>query len=302
MAKARLVYRELFQSADLIDLPAVARLLWIGLLVHCTDDALIRHSPSMLRALLLPGCRISVTRLQHFLDTFVTRSMLVRCKNGNLSAYRITNFSKYQHLRRRKDATEDEGEGELEGEGEWEFLARTEQRKIEVEGGGKTNLAAGEMQVGQENHGPPGAGLASPASTVPPPDGYIGTTPQSALNGEAARALPGGGENSPLFDLIRAREELLRVQLCATEAHACQAGWSGLADAAQRHPMTLKDIEAWKALVERLQKKGKLDDPRSYVRSRALRFTSPEAAGIGGMSDSKKILADLDRFKAEGKL
>lgn len=115
MATARLISRDFFTSGDLEDLGAKAKLLFAGLVVFADDAGVIRHQPRFYRNTILHGERASLVWIETTLSTLCERSVLTPCKLEGVSCYRITNFSRFQRLKRREGKRR---EDEVEGEGE----------------------------------------------------------------------------------------------------------------------------------------------------------------------------------------
>jgi len=96
----RLIDSDLFLSADLIDLPAVARLLFAGLICNADDEGIGRAEIDYLRTKVLPGLRIGRAVVSGYLRTFEQRDMIsVRQLNG-VSSYICSNWHRYQKLSR----------------------------------------------------------------------------------------------------------------------------------------------------------------------------------------------------------
>lgn len=134
MANARMISRDFFSSADLIDQPYWAQVLFAGMIVLADDAGIVRADPLYLRnACLSPNkhrrcpdlCSISAV-----LDAFTARRMLDPCKLEGVSCYKITNFTRFQRLKRR------EGKRREEEENTSEALALED-----VRGGGDSSTA-----------------------------------------------------------------------------------------------------------------------------------------------------------------
>lgn len=108
MARARLISRDFFTSADLTDLPAPARLLFAGLIVYADDAGIIRHHPRFFQRTILQGLRISLTAIEQWLDMLRTRNVLAPRKLEGVSCWKITNFAAFQRLKRREGKRRDD--------------------------------------------------------------------------------------------------------------------------------------------------------------------------------------------------
>jgi len=96
----RLISSELFLSADLMDLPAVARLLFAGLICNADDEGIGRAETDYLRTKVLPGLRVGRAVVEGYLRTFEERDMIsVRRLNG-VTSYICSNWHRYQKLSR----------------------------------------------------------------------------------------------------------------------------------------------------------------------------------------------------------
>jgi len=102
---------DLFQSADLLDMPATARLLFAGLVVNADDEGIGRADVRYLRNRVLPGLRVSETKVLQYLRTFETRDMLDLRIFNSVKCYVITNFHVYQKLKRPRRSRFDVPEG-----------------------------------------------------------------------------------------------------------------------------------------------------------------------------------------------
>ncbi len=108
MANARMISREFFTSADLEGLGAKGKLLFAGLIVHADDAGIIRHHVGFYRACILHGERTSVAWVLHVLSTLEARHVLSPCNLEGVKCWRITNFSRFQRLKRREGKRRDE--------------------------------------------------------------------------------------------------------------------------------------------------------------------------------------------------
>ena len=102
MASARMISRDFFTSADLTDLPPAARLLFAGLIVYADDAGVVRHHPRFFQRTLLQGSRISLTLIEQWLDTLRTRNVLRSDILEGVKCWHITNFARFQRLKRRE--------------------------------------------------------------------------------------------------------------------------------------------------------------------------------------------------------
>lgn len=111
--RCRMIYDSIFSSPDLIDLPATARWLWLGMIVYADDNGMLRAHSGFLYHTIMTGTRTSQTRIRQFLSTFETRSMITPCTFEGISYYKITNFFRYQRLREGKGREENRREGKV---------------------------------------------------------------------------------------------------------------------------------------------------------------------------------------------
>ena len=145
----RLIDSDLFQSADLLDQRADARLLFTGLVVNADEEGIGRADPSFLKNKILPGLRTSNARITQLLRTFEARNMLaLRIFNG-ASCYVVTNFHSYQRFkrpRRSKYHVAEEKGSEEKGR---------QEKRSEDEAERAADLAEMNSQIDkQEKHGP----------------------------------------------------------------------------------------------------------------------------------------------------
>lgn len=109
----RMIDADLFQSADLLDMPATARLLFAGLVVNADDEGIGRADVRWLRNRVLPGLRVSESMVLQHLRSFEAKNMLALRSFNSVKCYVITNFHVYQKLKRprqsRFDVPEEKG-------------------------------------------------------------------------------------------------------------------------------------------------------------------------------------------------
>jgi hypothetical protein len=106
-SRRRMIHDGIFCSGDLVDLPAAARWLWLGLIVYADDDGMFRDNVRFFQRTILSGLRVSQERILTWLALFVSRGMLSTCKFNDVSGYRITNFFRFQKLKRHEIENKD---------------------------------------------------------------------------------------------------------------------------------------------------------------------------------------------------
>ena len=114
MANARMISREFFTSADLQDQPYWASVLFAGMIVFADDAGVIRADPMYLRCIILAPnmhrrCPKSADIVQ-VLNTYIARRMLTACNFEGVSCYKITNFTRFQRLKRREGKRREDDE------------------------------------------------------------------------------------------------------------------------------------------------------------------------------------------------
>ena len=100
MPLKRMISSELFLSADLIDLPAVARLLFAGLICNADDEGIGRAETDYLRTKILPGLRASRADVERYLCIFEERDMITVRRLNGVASYICSNWHRYQKLSR----------------------------------------------------------------------------------------------------------------------------------------------------------------------------------------------------------
>ena len=114
MAKARLLWREFFTSADLADLPYWAEILFAGLFVYADDDGYIRDDVTFFQNTILNrnGSRKcpNQSRIRSVLELMCARTMLEPCTFEGVSWFKVRNFSQFQPLKMK-------GKGKMKGWG-----------------------------------------------------------------------------------------------------------------------------------------------------------------------------------------
>ena len=100
MPQKRMISSELFLSADLIDLPAVARLLFAGLICNADDEGIGRAETDYLRTKILPGLRSSRADVERYLCIFEERDMITVRRLNGVASYICSNWHRYQKLSR----------------------------------------------------------------------------------------------------------------------------------------------------------------------------------------------------------
>lgn len=103
MAKARMIHRELFTSADLEDLPAAARLIFIGMIVHADDEGLVRDQPVLFARLYCNGIVLRPCRVRTWLVSLASRGCIASVQREGVSYWQITNFARFQRLNKNKN-------------------------------------------------------------------------------------------------------------------------------------------------------------------------------------------------------
>lgn len=148
MAK-RMIDADLFQSADLLDMPATARLLFAGLIVNADDEGIGRADVRWLRNRVLPGLRVSESMVLKHLRSFETKNMLALRVFNSVKCYVITNFHVYQKLKRprqsRFDVPEEKGSRREE---------KMNRREDEDEARNKDTAELNSQIEKQQAHGP----------------------------------------------------------------------------------------------------------------------------------------------------
>lgn len=144
----RLIDSDLFQSADLLDQRADARLLFAGLIVNADDEGIGRADPGFLKNKILPGLRTSHARITQLLRSFEARNMLtLRIFNG-ATCYVVNNFLNYQRLKRPRPSKyavpEEKGR---EGK-------RIEEKTMEAEDRDDARAELSSQVEKQQTHGP----------------------------------------------------------------------------------------------------------------------------------------------------
>jgi len=118
MARGRMVYRDIFHSADVVTLPAAARWLWLGLVVLSDDDGRMRVEPHHIQRTICVGLRLSERRLESYLSLFSSRRMLDLYTVDGQKYVQLRNFHKWQKLKFRRTGEHPSPEHEDEGEDE----------------------------------------------------------------------------------------------------------------------------------------------------------------------------------------
>ena len=121
MAMGRMINRDFFTSADLTDLPWWGHLLFAGMIVFADDAGVIRADPGYLRNLALvwrgdgsaradrgPRRVPSLAAVRLVLGQLVARGCLELGNFENVSCYKITNFTRFQRLKRREGKRREE--------------------------------------------------------------------------------------------------------------------------------------------------------------------------------------------------
>lgn len=103
MAKARMIHREFFTSADLEDLPAAARLIFAGMIVYADDDGLVRDQPVLFARLYCNGIVLRPCRVRTWLGTLASRGCIASVQREGVSYWQITNFAQFQRLNKNKN-------------------------------------------------------------------------------------------------------------------------------------------------------------------------------------------------------
>ncbi len=116
MANARMISREFFTSADLVDLPAAARLLFAGMIVFADDAGVVRDNSVFFARTLCSGIDVRPCRVRGWCDALASRGCIKSVFLEGVKCWRITNFHKFQRLRKRKGNRQDEDEVEDEVE------------------------------------------------------------------------------------------------------------------------------------------------------------------------------------------
>lgn len=111
MANARMISRDFFTSADLVDLPAPARLLFAGMIVFADDSGVIRDNVTFFQRTLLCGIDVRPCRVRSWTDALAMRHCIESVFLEGVKCWKITNFFRFQRLKRREGKRR-EGEGE----------------------------------------------------------------------------------------------------------------------------------------------------------------------------------------------
>jgi len=110
-----MIYREFFTSEDVTSLPAVARILFAGMIVFADDKGLIRHSQRFYKGTILQGLHLGRLSIQRCLDLMEGLRMVCPCVVDDVKHYRITNFARFQRLTERNETKGRERELEANG-------------------------------------------------------------------------------------------------------------------------------------------------------------------------------------------
>jgi hypothetical protein len=102
MAMGRFIHRDFFTSADLADLPAPARLMFAGMIVHADDSGTLREQPELFARVYCFGLGVRPCRVRIWLDALASRGCISRVILEGVSCVRITNFARFQALKRRE--------------------------------------------------------------------------------------------------------------------------------------------------------------------------------------------------------
>jgi len=102
VAMGRLIHRDFFTSPDLTDLPAAARLMFAGMIVHADDAGIIRDQPVLFARLYCFGLDVRPCRVRAWLDTLMCRKCIQSVFLEDVKCWRITNFAQFQRLKRRE--------------------------------------------------------------------------------------------------------------------------------------------------------------------------------------------------------
>lgn len=121
MGERRLVDQNIFGCADLLPLGAAGRLLWVGMVVMCDRNGLIRADKSFLVNRILPGMRGKARDIDTVIAHLRHCSMIKETWKGDVKYYQLTNFKHYQRHKSRGTLIglgrddDDDGTGKQEG-------------------------------------------------------------------------------------------------------------------------------------------------------------------------------------------
>lgn len=256
--RRRMIWDTIFSSGDLCDLPAAARWLWLGLIIFADDSGLVRENVHFFQRTILFGLRVSRERIRSWLALFEARGMLASCNLNGVTYYQITNFFSFQKLKfpegknkdlRNRTCTLSAGRTQkMKIDGDHQALSGHFQSHKSAPPNDPTSKVRGKRREGKRR----GGDALSCAESHPP-----GISRHSEASGEAPKTVVEWYSRELCMDPPEAEETVHRLGV--TEA----------------------DLEGWQQALEDARKQG-LRDPRSYVRSRALRWRSADEAFPNG--------------------
>ncbi len=111
MAMGRFIHRDFFTSPDLADLPAAARLMFAGMIVHADDAGVIRDQPVLFARLYCYGLDVRPCRVRAWLDALACRKCIQSVFLEGVKCWRITNFARFQRLKTREGKRKEDAAG-----------------------------------------------------------------------------------------------------------------------------------------------------------------------------------------------
>lgn len=107
MARIRTIKPDFFKNEDLAELPAMARLLFIGLFTLGDKRGRLEDRPKRIKAELFPYENIDIEK---YLEQLFEKKFIIRYsvffENENLNLIQITNFEKHQRITGKESLTE----------------------------------------------------------------------------------------------------------------------------------------------------------------------------------------------------